>query len=105
MGLAQLYCKDHPDRAGIGLCVACGATVCDECSTRVDGVIHCKPCLLRTVRQAPASRWRSWSAMGPAILFVPLAYAVLFLCLYGLAFLIAVIPKMQDFVESNFLTP
>ena len=38
-------CHYHPDRAGVGLCMACRVIICVECSTRLDGINHCASCL------------------------------------------------------------
>ena len=38
-------CTNHPEREGIGVCVVCRLVVCVECSTKIDGVNHCKRCL------------------------------------------------------------
>jgi len=39
------YCRYHPDRPGIGVCMRCRATVCAACTTRLEGVNHCHACL------------------------------------------------------------
>ena len=38
-------CQYHRDRPGIGVCMRCRAVICQECSTRLDGVNHCHRCL------------------------------------------------------------
>jgi hypothetical protein len=39
------FCKYHPDRPGVGICVRCRAVICSDCRTRVDGINHCHACL------------------------------------------------------------
>jgi hypothetical protein len=51
-------CRNHPEREGIGICVICKNVVCVECSTKIDGVNHCRTCLARragvAVERAPS---------------------------------------------------
>jgi hypothetical protein len=87
MSLGALNCRHHPQRAGLGRCMSCGGTFCEECATRVDGILRCRDCLPRAAARlaAPTSRWRSLPAVGPALLLWPLAYLVVAFGLYGLA--------------------
>jgi hypothetical protein len=69
-------CANHPDREGIGICVNCRATVCVECSTKIDRMNYCIRCL-----QAATSN-RAVDVVNPAreaLLGIPL----LFLSLAG----------------------
>jgi hypothetical protein len=47
-------CRNHPEREGIGICVICKNVVCVECSTKIDGVNHCRTCLARRAGVAVA---------------------------------------------------
>lgn len=91
MASLQTRCRYHPERAGIGVCTRCGSTLCEECSTRVEGILHCRECL-KGFQAAPAARgWRSASAVAPALVLTPLAWAALGLGLYLLVAAIALL--------------
>jgi hypothetical protein len=87
MALGVLNCRHHPARVGIGRCMSCQGTFCEECATRVDGILRCRDCLPKTEAAAapPRARWRSLPAVAPALLLTPLAYLVVAYALYGLA--------------------
>jgi len=51
----SFQCRNHPDREGVGICVACRLVFCVECSTKIDGVNHCRECLAKRQRTAQAS--------------------------------------------------
>jgi hypothetical protein len=89
MPALRTRCRHHPERAGIGVCTRCGATLCEECATRVDGILHCRDCLRLHARVAGGRGWRSLSALGPALVLAPLVWAALGLSLYLLATLVA----------------
>lgn len=55
-------CTNHPAREGIGICVVCRRVVCVECSTKIDGVNHCRGCLAS--RSAKAAERRTSFAEG-----------------------------------------
>jgi hypothetical protein len=38
-------CRNHPERDGVGICMRCQKVVCSECSTKIDGINHCRECL------------------------------------------------------------
>ena len=38
-------CANHPGRAPVGRCIRCRRSVCAECHTRLDGILHCRDCL------------------------------------------------------------
>lgn len=38
MALKKTFCLNHPDRPAIGICVITGQAICEECSTRYEGV-------------------------------------------------------------------
>jgi hypothetical protein len=90
-------CKNHPGRPGLGVCPGCGTTVCEECSTRLDGVLQCRSCLDRRRAAGGKVRWRSAGAVFPAVLLVPLAWLALGGALYAAAWLIAAWPWSEAF--------
>ena len=54
----SFQCRNHPEREGVGICVACRRVFCVECSTKIDGVNHCRECLGKRQRTAQATRTR-----------------------------------------------
>lgn len=38
MALKKTFCLNHPDRPAIGICVITGQAICEECSTRYEGI-------------------------------------------------------------------
>jgi hypothetical protein len=73
----ETRCRAHPERSGIGVCTRCSATLCEECATRVDGILHCGACLAVLGRRPRARGWRSASALLPALLLTPLVWLLL----------------------------
>lgn len=72
-------CRNHLDRDGVGVCVPCRRVVCAECSTRLDGINHCRECLERKLgraRRAPGAVRRGFERIAAAAA-VALAYAAL----------------------------
>lgn len=67
-----LRCLAHPERPGIGVCTRCRATLCEECATRVEGILRCRECLAQHAAPAVGRGWRSLSALLPALLLAPL---------------------------------
>jgi len=100
MGPLQTRCRYHPERAGIGVCTRCGGTLCEECSTRVEGILHCRECLAG-LQVTPAARgWRSASALAPALVLTPLAWVALGFGLYVLVALIALLGEWLRSLET-----
>jgi hypothetical protein len=89
MPALRTRCRHHADRAGIGVCTRCHATLCEECATRVEGILHCKDCLRAYATSDAVRGWRSLSALGPALALTPVVWAALGLSLYALAALVA----------------
>jgi type II secretory pathway pseudopilin PulG len=54
----SFQCQNHPEREGVGICVACRRVFCVECSTKIDGVNHCRECLGKRQKTAEATRTR-----------------------------------------------
>jgi hypothetical protein len=87
----ETRCRFHPGRSGIGVCTRCSATLCEECATRVEGILHCRDCLAR-LRSAPAAAgWRSASAVLPALALAPLVWVILGFGFHGVAAGIALV--------------
>jgi len=40
-----MHCANHPDIAGIGVCIHCRKVVCASCTTRLQGRNFCVRCL------------------------------------------------------------
>jgi hypothetical protein len=73
------FCRYHPDRPGIGVCIRCRVVICAACSTRVDGVNHCHACLkMLAQRKDPGRRSNAGSVVG-ALVVLGLAWLVVFL--------------------------
>lgn len=43
-------CAFHAEREALGVCVACRARVCAECTTKVEGINFCVRCLAARAR-------------------------------------------------------
>jgi hypothetical protein len=43
-------CAFHGEREALGVCVACRARVCAECTTKVEGINYCVRCLAQRAR-------------------------------------------------------
>ena len=73
MVIRKKFCINHPERPAIGICVITGKAICEECSTRYEGVNYSKEGLeiLRTRRaRAQVVRWwpdRAWLFFGAAL--------------------------------------
>lgn len=39
-----MKCYSHQDRDAVGICLACGKAICQECAQEVKGKIYCKRC-------------------------------------------------------------
>ncbi len=100
MTLSSTACRHHPERPGIGICPSCAVPVCEECSTRVDGILHCRACLAGRVSATVRPAWRSLAALAPAILLAPLAWLGISGLLYSLGCAVAVLPWCQEKIES-----
>ncbi len=72
------YCRFHPDRPGIGICMKCRQVICLACTTRLDGINHCHACLKR-LAQADERRARGGAgSMMAALLVLTIVWLVLF---------------------------
>jgi len=77
-------CQFHQDRPAIGVCVRCRRPICAACSTRLDGVNHCRNCLERLA--TPAQEPRSGASRQWMVALALLAGA--WLLLFGVAWLL-----------------
>ena len=37
-------CENHPDERAVATCIACGASICEECVRRVNSDVYCFSC-------------------------------------------------------------
>ena len=100
MPLAATACRNHPGRPGIGVCPSCATPVCEECSTRLDGILHCRACLAGKASGPTRPPWRSLSALLPALLLAPLAWLAIASQLYALNCAVAALPWLKDFQDK-----
>jgi hypothetical protein len=59
----SFQCRNHPEREGVGICVACRRVFCVECSTKIEGVNFCRECL---AKRGPPAASRKGSLGGIA---------------------------------------
>ena len=100
MPLAATACRNHPGRPGIGVCPSCATPVCEECSTRVDGILHCRACLASKASAEARPPWRSLSAVLPALVLTPLAWLGVSGLLYLLSCAVAILPWLKDLQDK-----
>lgn len=82
MSITSGRCANHPDRHGLGVCVECRKVVCEECTTRFEGINRCTMCLAaRQAALADVPDVPEWSArvVIPAICGVLLFFGLLHL--------------------------
>jgi hypothetical protein len=68
--LSSFRCSNHPDREGVGICVACRGVVCVECTTKIDRMNYCIRCL--QAANAAAVTVRPEDPRRDAVLGIPL---------------------------------
>jgi hypothetical protein len=83
--LVQTACRNHPDRPGLGSCPSCRTVVCEECATRIDGILQCRQCLAAATARPARRAWRSRSAVLPALVLAPVGCLLLAYVLQGAA--------------------
>lgn len=88
-------CQHHPEEAALGICIVCSAPLCDACITKLDGINHCRSCLLARAAQASAAHTAPEGAPGRTALLGWLSFAagVLLLAALALQTLNAVLPQ------------
>jgi hypothetical protein len=99
MALVQRFCKNHPDRPAIGVCVVTKHPICAECSTRQDGVNYSKEGLeilrRRRERESRGDGSSSATAWGLAILTLIVCLPLLFAAFYLLGITLINIWQME----------
>ena len=97
-------CYFHPDRAAVGICVRCRTSICATCSTRLEGINHCHRCLGQLAARGEGKP----GAFGTGSVLAIVAFAVTWLALFGLFWLVggsfaphrrAEAPPIQDHPE------
>ena len=92
MALKKTFCLNHPDRPAIGICVITGQAICEECSTRYEGVNYSREGLriLQARRnEENKARWwpdRIWLILGT--LLSPLCALLIYMGLRALIFVL-----------------
>jgi hypothetical protein len=89
--IESFQCRNHPDREGVGICVSCRRVICVECSTKIEGVNHCRECLAKrgATAEAGARRGRGFirraadAVFALSIIIVSVAAVATVLTLYG----------------------
>jgi hypothetical protein len=85
-------CQHHPEEAALGICIVCSAPLCDACITKVDGINHCRSCLLaRAERDLPRAP-RTLSPFGKTLGWLSFGAGVLVLAGLALRTLNALLP-------------
>ena len=90
-------CQHHPEEAAVGICVRCQSPLCDACITKLDGINHCRACLLALEAGADALPFRALAeaaASEPRAGFAWLSFTlgVLVLAVLAWSTLTAVLP-------------
>jgi hypothetical protein len=78
MAIERRFCKNHPDRPAIGVCVITHEAICSECSTRYEGVNYSREGLRivqerRRMGEKSRSRWLvsgALTALAPVLLWL-----------------------------------
>jgi hypothetical protein len=91
MAITRRFCENHPDRAAIGVCVITRMAICEECSTRYEGVNYSREGLRilqerRAQAQAPAGLGvKKILAAGGTVLAAPAFFLLLVAGIYIVA--------------------
>lgn len=68
-------CAHHPERAPLGRCAECRRPVCGECHVRLDGILHCRECLVVTEQtlkeRRPSVLPRIGTLLGALLVLAP----------------------------------
>ncbi len=67
MAVNKRFCETHGDRLAIGVCVITGKAICEECSTRYEGVNYSLEGLRIVQERRAAARRRASSASGRTV--------------------------------------
>jgi type II secretory pathway pseudopilin PulG len=99
----SFQCRNHPEREGVGICVACRRVFCVECSTKIDGVNHCRECLAKRQKtaQASAARRSGFLVRGFELLFSTAVVAGSVCLLFGIFMLLGESHKSGGHVANK----
>lgn len=81
-------CRHHPERAAVAVCVRCREPVCADCTTKIEGINFCAPCLRRKADAAPKPE--RTSRPGVVVLGLLAALGIYWLAFLGLGWLFMV---------------
>ena len=84
--MLQRDCHWHPGRRAIGVCVETRQPMCNECSTRYDGVNYSKAGLAQMLERLRATERRSAGGRGRWITLLSLLALPVSLAVAGLMF-------------------
>lgn len=85
-------CQHHPEEAALGICIVCSAPLCDACITKLDGINHCRSCLLTRAASDLPRPPRALSPLGATLGWLSFAAGVLALAALALRTLDALLP-------------
>lgn len=85
-------CQHHPEEAALGICIVCSAPLCDACITKIDGINHCRGCLLARAAE-PSAQALSPAVPGAAFSWLSFAAGLLLLAALVLQTLHALLPR------------
>ena len=77
MSIQRRFCKNHPDRPAIGVCIITQEAICSECSTRYEGVNYSREGL----RILQERRRSNAKPQGKMLLTIPLLVLAPFMLL------------------------
>ena len=86
-------CQHHPEEAALGICIVCSAPLCDACITKLDGINHCRSCLLARAEEPARAVVRAPGRASSALGWLSFAAGVLLLAVLALQTLNAVLPE------------
>jgi hypothetical protein len=86
-------CQHHPEEAALGICIVCSAPLCDACITKVDGINHCRTCLLALAAGLTRATPRAPGKLDAAFGWLSFAAGLLLLAALALQTLNAVLPE------------
>ncbi len=85
MSALARHCFRHPDRAAIGVCVVTRRAICEECSTRHQGVNYSKEGLAQFLAEQRQAEGKSGRGVGAWVLLGLLSAPSAYLMWLGLA--------------------
>ena len=84
-----MHCANHPDIAGIGVCVSCRKVICASCTTRLQGRNFCVECIEAKAVDRDTDIGRSSAVEGVGMLLAAgLSATLLVGSLMGFGFLL-----------------